>query len=324
MKKETQGGDIIEFLKEGKAQDFVLGGQKWSGPFCARGIALQGFWGGYFPLKELFYLILPRSKRPKQLREKFNDYLSNRMKVAVIPFLKGDAVTGFSREIFASKENLGILGLVASIYELIIEDEYHAKDSIKKDSIVIDAGANIGIFSLFAANIALDGEIYAFEPLGATFQILQKNAESYNNIHCFQRGLGDVDAEKRFYVSVGQTTGNTFEDSAIMETETKPDDFGRSEVAKIITIDEFVLDHKLSRVDLIKIDTEGYEERILRGAKETIKKWHPALVMSAYHNPVDMGTLPALINSISPDYLCRLDESSGEKLIFAEVPHKGS
>ncbi len=322
MKEIIQGlppQDVVKFLEKGEFHNFILSGKKWSGPFYARIVSLQGFLSGYFSLKELFYLVLPRGRRTRQLREKFDVYINNRMKAAIHQFLNGDSVIGFSKEIFASKENLGVFELIDTLRALVIKDEYHARSLLKKDSIVIDAGANIGIFSLFAANITPDGEIYAFEPTKATFDILQKNAASYENIHCFQCGLGDKDAKKRFYIYASQTTGNTFEDSDAIGGLAKLEDFAGSEMAEITTIDNFVLKHKLPHVDFIKIDTEGYEAKILRGAKETIKKWHPILVMSAYHNPKDKEILPSIIDSISPGYKCRFDEGSGEELLFAEI-----
>ena len=50
------------------------------------------------------------------------------------------------------------------IDQVMIHDQYHAKDFVKEDSVIIDAGANIGAFSVFAAQMATKGRIYSFEP----------------------------------------------------------------------------------------------------------------------------------------------------------------
>ena len=58
----------------------------------------------------------------------------------------------------------------------------------------------------------------------------------------------------------------------------------------------------LSRIDYIKLDVEGAELSVLKGAVRTIGKWKPKLAISAYHKYEDMWTLAAYIHSIRPDY----------------------
>jgi len=50
------------------------------------------------------------------------------------------------------------------------------------------------------------------------------------------------------------------------------------------------------------MDIEGSELEALKGAEETIKKYHPVLAISAYHKPEDIVELPAYIRSIDPEY----------------------
>lgn len=54
------------------------------------------------------------------------------------------------------------------------------------------------------------------------------------------------------------------------------------------------------------MDVEGYEEKVLLGARKTIKKYKPVLSFSAYHKPDDRQRLPRVIKSIRPDYKCVL------------------
>jgi len=87
-----------------------------------------------------------------------------------------------------------------------------------------------------------------------------------------------------------------------------------------ITIDDFVRDNQLERVDLIKFDVEGAEERVLRGAIETIKRWKPKLAISAYHKNDDLIVLGKLIKSLNPNYRLHLGHGSTvyyESVIFA-------
>ena len=59
---------------------------------------------------------------------------------------------------------------------------------------------------------------------------------------------------------------------------------------------------KGQKVTFIKMDIEGSEWEALKGARESIQKWHPILAISAYHKPEDIITLPALIKEIEPGY----------------------
>jgi FkbM family methyltransferase len=57
-----------------------------------------------------------------------------------------------------------------------------------------------------------------------------------------------------------------------------------------------------TQVDLVKVDVEGAEAQVLKGASRTIKRCRPVLAMSLYHNPQDLWELPELLFDICPDY----------------------
>jgi len=75
-------------------------------------------------------------------------------------------------------------------------------------------------------------------------------------------------------------------------------------MAEVATVDSFM--RKKGRLDLMKIDSEGYEERILLGARGTIRECKPVLSFSAYHKPDDKARLPSIVKGIRPDYRCAL------------------
>lgn len=74
------------------------------------------------------------------------------------------------------------------------------------------------------------------------------------------------------------------------------------------------IDSMNTRVDFVKIDAEGYEANILKGAAETIRKYKPVVVMSADHKPNDKTELPAIMNSVTP-YNCELRHDCEENFI---------
>lgn len=70
----------------------------------------------------------------------------------------------------------------------------------------------------------------------------------------------------------------------------------------LTTIDELVEELKLDRVDFVKMDIEGAEQRAILGAKKTIAKFHPRLAIAAYHLPSDYDKVPELVRGIWPGY----------------------
>ena len=156
----------------------------------------------------------------------------------------------------------------------------------------------MGIFSIFVARTYPRATIYAFEPAPATFTALQHNVRDYPNIKIFNYGLGDEN-KKASMVLTGVSIG-----SYVGEGNTP---------IEIKTLDSFNL-----RADFLKIDTEGYEANILKGAAETIKKYKPSIVMSAYHKPGDKENLPKLLSGITP-YTCALKSDFEEDLVCLPV-----
>ena len=108
--------------------------------------------------------------------------------------------------------------------------------------------------------------------------------------------------------------GTEFYNGKFNDGKFNPEQEGYFEPISIVTLDSL----NLPKVDFIKIDTEGYEAPILRGARETIKRCRPIISMSAYHNPNDKTELPALLNSITP-YRCELHRGSEEDFICKPI-----
>lgn len=75
-----------------------------------------------------------------------------------------------------------------------------------------------------------------------------------------------------------------------------------TESAQIITLDDYVREKDLSRVDFIKLDVEGAELDVLRGATTTVVRFKPILAISAYHKLDDFWTLMNFIKALNPDY----------------------
>ena len=77
---------------------------------------------------------------------------------------------------------------------------------------------------------------------------------------------------------------------------------GGSQTVPVTTIDAYAREHRLPSVDFIKMDVEGAELDILKGAKTSIARYKPILALSAYHKLDDFWTLMNFVKSIRPDY----------------------
>ncbi len=144
-----------------------------------------------------------------------------------------------------------------------------------REGVVLDIGANIGNHSLFYALECKAAKVIAFEPVEETFSILQRNVELNHlkdivDVH--NVGVGEAVSRARlkepvWYRNIG----------SVQLEESESGDI------PIMAIDEM----KLEQVDFIKIDVEGMEKSVLRGALNTIKKHLPFIVLESWHDNND-------------------------------------
>ncbi|GHT39047.1 hypothetical protein AGMMS49965_04040 [Bacteroidia bacterium] len=166
--------------------------------------------------------------------------------------------------------------------------------TVKKGDVVIDAGAWIGDFSAYAAS---KGAIaYAFEPIEETYRWLCKTRDlnTEGQIHPIKKGLGSSECELKMTLVAGNSMAN--------RAHNEDDNGVSSEKVKITTLDKFVEENKLTRVDFIKSDIEGAERDMLRGATKVLQKFAPKLAICTYHLPDDPEVLEKIILDANPKY----------------------
>lgn len=162
---------------------------------------------------------------------------------------------------------------------------------VKEGDIVIDAGAWIGDFSAYAASKG--AKSFAFEPCAETLFWLNKTSELNGNLIVpVQLGLGDENCKMTVSVCETNTGGNSLITSCTED----------SELVNVVTLDSFVKDNNLERVDFIKSDIEGFERNLLLGARQTLKRFAPKLAICTYHLPDDPVVLAKIIKEANPNY----------------------
>lgn len=165
--------------------------------------------------------------------------------------------------------------------------------SVNKGDIVIDCGANMGLYSAVASREG--GIVYAFEPSKYIIdKYLHITAEGNPNITIVNMALSDKKGEEEFLIDEGN----------IGHSRLKKDLQGtRTERVIMTTIDDFVKEQKLEKVDFIKADIEGAERNMLKGAEWVLKHFAPKLSICTYHLPDDPEVLEKIIKDANSNYI---------------------
>ena len=146
---------------------------------------------------------------------------------------------------------------------------------LRTDSVFIDVGANIGTVAMRAANICVSGHVYAFEPDPNHVKSLKINQQlnSFSNITIIPRALGSKPSQAVLSKLEQRNAGM----SRILPLEHA--NRYNSNPIEIVTLDDEMEQLRPSRIDLIKIDVEGYEFHVLMGAQKTIARYQPILII---------------------------------------------
>ncbi|MFT5617503.1 MAG: FkbM family methyltransferase [Arenicella sp.] len=166
------------------------------------------------------------------------------------------------------------------------------KNYIKDDSFVLDIGANIGHHSVYFAQHAKKGRIFAFEPSPTTYQTLLRNIAPYPQIQPMNFGVGKSNQILSFY----ETEDNAY--SSYKNTHRK-EVLKQTDIA-CFSLDSFLLSSDLPKVDFVKIDVEGFEQEVLEGMQGILEKFKPVvfceIVESEFSNPTPLKTIHFMQN----------------------------
>ncbi len=187
--------------------------------------------------------------------------------------------------------------------------------TINPGEIVMDVGANIGMFACLAA--AKGATVYAFEPTLSTYKQLCDNA-AINRPFILPQNLAVSDkvGKSLFYINSYSKDDDSGTNTMIKTwIEHKLDRFIETEV-DTITLDDFVETRGIKQVDFIKADIEGAERFMLLGAKKVLRDFAPKLAICTYHLPDDPEVLETIIREANPNYVI----THKWKKLYAYVP----
>ncbi len=183
-------------------------------------------------------------------------------------------------------------------------------DLCKNAAVIFDIGANTGIYSLTAKSLNPNSRVYAFEPVKRVFNKLTENVQLNKfDITCVEKAVSnkngtaliyDNDQEHIYSVTVNKNMFPT--DTKVIETQ-----------IETITLDSFIKQNHLPKIDLIKIDVETHEAEVLEGFSEYLAAFKPTMLIEVLNDEVGKN-----INEITAGlgYLYfNIDENKGVRQV---------
>jgi FkbM family methyltransferase len=197
------------------------------------------------------------------------------------------------RECFDTKIDFGVrirLHFDSELSRLIYLDDFEPterkflKAYLTPGDFFVDVGANIGLFSLIAAQlVGPSGRVFAFEPTRQIYDRLTNNVRlnHFQHISCLRLALSDRVGHQSLFVSEdGFDAWNSFARPVAGQS------FGHERV-ECETLDHFVVEHDLlGRITMMKLDVEGWETRVLAGAKQTLSRKDAPLLLVEFTDAV--------------------------------------
>lgn len=154
---------------------------------------------------------------------------------------------------------------------------YHSQDErmlldklLKPHMVFVDVGANRGELTLYAAKRLSAGKVLAFEPIGSIYRRLLENIQlnHFKNVAAYNFGLSDKPADVEFYTPDPSTDQRTLRSEVdaygtMFQSSSRSHSTG---IARVEVFDKVFENTELNRLDVMKIDVEGAELSVLRGA----------------------------------------------------------
>lgn len=156
-----------------------------------------------------------------------------------------------------------------------------AKDLIPKNGISFDIGANVGLYTLLFSRYSK--KVYAFEPLYRNIEYLYQVLKINNvvNVEILHLAVSDFNGDMFFREGSNIALGKLNESGKI--------------IVSVISLDSFIFNRRIYP-DVLKVDVEGSELSVLKGAKEYLKKFNPIIFLSTHSEKLKKDCIHFLVN----------------------------
>lgn len=182
----------------------------------------------------------------------------------------------------------------------------------KKSTVVLDIGANTGIYSLVSKSINKKAEVFAFEPVHRVYNKLNANNElNQFDIKTFEIALSNNDGDAIIYDSPTEHVYSVAVNKNIAEIENAIE-------TKISTkkLSSFIKEQNITHIDLIKLDVETHEPEVLEGMGEYLQMYKPTWLIEILNDEVGKK-VQELIKDV--DYLYFNIDEIGKPIQVTEI-----
>ena len=208
-------------------------------------------------------------------------------------------------------EDAPLRGAVTILAEAYVSppDFFHGDVVVRRGDTVLDLGGNIGTSAMFFAElVGPEGRVFTFEPI--FHEVLSRNLREngIHNVEVVPAGVAEEPGEISFAVTDVGIDSRVVGNSGLGAH--------RERTCTVVSLDSWLAERKLARVDFVKMDIEGAEESAIRGASDMIARFRPKWSIASYHaDPAGEKQHPKLVRLLS-SLGCRIHER-GAKRIYA-------
>jgi FkbM family methyltransferase len=154
------------------------------------------------------------------------------------------------------------------------EKQKRITNELKRGTVFYDIGANVGFYSLLAARLVPSGKIYAFEPLPSNLCYLRRHLElnQTSNVEVFDLAISDQVGTAFFEEAACRLMGRLAREGTLG--------------VHTATLDSLVLQERIAPPSVVKMDIEGAELLVLRGASDCIQRYRPVIFLATHGGEV--------------------------------------
>ena len=203
--------------------------------------------------------------------------LNNERSKAILALAKGD-LKELSLPYDLARVHLNPDLVNITTYVLLEQGDWFEKSDlnlfrsiIHRDDIVLDLGANVGVYAVSAA-ARTDGKVIAIEPALRTFELLNRSASQFTNMTAIHTAISDKPG-----IAFLSHDGPSENYRLSNNNETQ------GEKVSLVTVDDIAQEHGIESVNILKMDVEGHELKALAGAEKIISNGSPIILYEVKH-----------------------------------------
>jgi len=178
----------------------------------------------------------------------------------------------------ANPSTINVLDISAldAYQEIFLEQVYEKYNRMKEGDVILDIGANIGIFSIKAAKaVGESGKVIAIEPEPKNIKILNENLRNLKNILIIPKALGNSSGKTNFLIGIHSGSHK-------INTHIRKESTEKIISVPIEKIDNLIGELNIKKINFLKMDVEGWELEVLKGAEGSLDLIE-FMVIASYH-----------------------------------------